>query len=131
MKPWLHKVARTIMTRSTSGYVRCRRWWRGERGRPGEFAPQLRPIVVPIVLFLIVVAVISAWIYRFIAGQDFTWLPWPIPSPHLTDPDKALKATAGILALMAAVLTAVYAYRKQLLTESEAKRADALDFARR
>ncbi|MGW2780261.1 pentapeptide repeat-containing protein [Streptomyces populi] len=51
--------------------------------------------------------------------------------PEPVDINDALKATVIALTLIGAVLTGLHAYRKQLLAEGDAQRADASQFAER
>jgi len=98
--------------------------------RSGEYTPPLWPIAVPAVVWLVVTGVLGVWMYRFMLGRPFHPVPWPVASPRV-GADVALKNTAGIGALVGAVLTGVYAYRKQKLAEGESRRADAQEFSRR
>jgi hypothetical protein len=98
--------------------------------KPGEYTPRLTRIYWPALLSFLVTGLVTGWTYRFMTRQPFHILPLPIASPNLK-PGEALKSTAGIFALVAAVLTAVYAYRKQRLAEGESRRADAVEFSRR
>lgn len=99
------------------------------RPRSG-YAPPLLPIVVPAAFTLTLVGVVVSWVYRFMLGEPFRILPWPVRSPHVS-PDDALRNTVAVVGLVAAVLTAVYAYRKQRLAEAESRRMDAMEFSRR
>lgn len=73
---------------------------------------------------LLLVGVVASWLYKYVHGLPVHRWPWPIPSPKITDAGDALKVSAGVLAVFGAVLTGVYAHRKQLLAEAESRRAD-------
>jgi hypothetical protein len=91
----------------------------------------MRPVAGTALVWLVLVAAVASWIYRYVRGLPFSVLPWPIPSPRIADAGEALKTTAGVIALVGAVLTGVYSHRKQLLAESESRRADAVEADRR
>ncbi|MFE0458923.1 pentapeptide repeat-containing protein [Kitasatospora sp. NPDC058965] len=93
----------------------------------GRYAPTLAPVWLMAAAALAAVAVLAVGFYYLAhhliaAGQA--------PGTPVQAGD-VIKATVTILTLIGAVLAGLYAYRKQLLAEGDAHRADAAQLANR
>ncbi|MFB6517691.1 pentapeptide repeat-containing protein [Streptomyces sp. NPDC056401] len=100
------------------------RWWpRRWRHAGGRYAPDLWPVWIVAGLAVVVVCV---------AGGVAYWLVRRITEPveTLGVPD-GIRLSIAILTVFGAVLAGVYAYRKQRISEGDAHRADATQFAER
>jgi Pentapeptide repeats (9 copies) len=98
--------------------------------RGGRHAPRLWPVFLAAIA-----AVLSAGAFAWITFQWLSAVSAPAPSrPGNTshaDVLELVKTTLAISAFVGAVLTGVYAYRKQRLAEGDAQRADEAQFATR
>ncbi|MFF3488912.1 pentapeptide repeat-containing protein [Streptomyces sp. NPDC002701] len=95
----------------------------------GRYSPDLRPVrVAPLVLAL---ALLLGWGIHQLADHYFTRAAAEQDPPRPADVNDVLKATVTVLTLIGAVLAGLYAYRKQLLAEGDAHRADASQLADR
>jgi len=142
---------RKASSRVKAGWVRLRGWarWVGSRCPkrlpkwmlvPGtdrdSYTPRMVRVWLAVPVSLILVWVVVTYVYRYMNGDPFS--VWPLPVSAPTSRDDALKNTITIAGLLAAVLTAVYAYRKQRIAEgascredAEQARADAVEYSRR
>ncbi|MFC8669696.1 pentapeptide repeat-containing protein [Streptomyces sp. NPDC057199] len=96
----------------------------------GRYTPNLWPVwlVAPVALVL---ALLLGWgIYQY-AHDYFTQAAADQKPPKPVNVNDVLKATVTALTLVGAVLAGLYAYRKQLLSEGDAHRADASQLADR
>ncbi|MFG2441008.1 pentapeptide repeat-containing protein [Streptomyces sp. NPDC048508] len=96
----------------------------------GRYTPNLWPVWVVAPIALIVTGVVGWLIYEY-AYDHFTEAAARQRPPKPADINDVLKATVTGLTLIGAVLAGLYAYRKQLLTEGDAHRADASQLADR
>ncbi|OQQ13083.1 hypothetical protein B0675_39310 [Streptomyces sp. M41(2017)] len=96
----------------------------------GRYTPNLWPvwIVAPVAMMAVGVA---AWaIYQY-AYDHFAQAAGSQVPAEPVDVNDVIKATVTVLTLVGAVLAGLYAYRKQLLSEGDAHRADASQLADR
>lgn len=96
----------------------------------GRYTPNLWPVwlVAPAALVL---ALLLGWgIYQY-AHDYFAQAAADQKPPKPVNVNDVLKATVTALTLVGAVLAGLYAYRKQLLSEGDAHRADASQLADR
>ncbi|MFC8661344.1 pentapeptide repeat-containing protein [Streptomyces sp. NPDC057199] len=96
----------------------------------GRYTPNLWPVwlVAPAALAL---ALLLGWgIYQY-AHDYFAQAAADQKPPKPVNVNDVLKATVTALTLVGAVLAGLYAYRKQLLSEGDAHRADASQLADR
>jgi hypothetical protein len=96
----------------------------------GRYTPNLWPVWVVAPLALVVVGVLSFGIYHGVYGllADAAHSDKPRKPVNIND---VIKTTVTVLTLAGAVLAGIYAYRKQLLSEGDAHRADASQLADR
>ncbi|MFF5011268.1 pentapeptide repeat-containing protein [Streptomyces phaeochromogenes] len=104
--------------------------WRKRQAPRGRYTPNLWPVwlVAPAALAL---ALLLGWgIYEY-AHDYFAQAAADQQPPKPVNVNDVLKATVTALTLVGAVLAGLYAYRKQLLSEGDAHRADASQLADR
>ncbi|WP_457492769.1 pentapeptide repeat-containing protein [Streptomyces sp. P5_D11] len=96
----------------------------------GQYTPQLWSVWVVAPLALLVVGALSFGLYHGVYGllADAARSQKP---PKSVDINDVVKTTVTVLTLTGAVLAGIYAYRKQLLSEGDAHRADASQLANR
>ncbi len=96
----------------------------------GRYTPNLWSVWVVAPLALIVVGVLSFGLYHGVYGllADAARSEKPPKPVNIND---VIKTTVTVLTLAGAVLAGIYAYRKQLLSEGDAHRADASQLADR
>jgi hypothetical protein len=104
----------------------------GSRRRRGEYAPDLKSVwaAAPLVL---VVGGVTAWLV-FMLLRDAA-VPKRVEScptcPPQVDTLDVIRTALSVMLFLGALLTGLYAYRKQRLAEGDARRADAQQFADR
>ncbi|MER5918121.1 pentapeptide repeat-containing protein [Streptomyces sp. NPDC001982] len=96
----------------------------------GRYAPNLGPVLVVAPVALIAAGALSWGIYHY-AYDYFAQAAADQKPPKPVNINDVLKATVTALTLIGAVLAGLYAYRKQLLAEGDAHRADASQLADR
>ncbi|MFC9460590.1 hypothetical protein ACFT16_33405, partial [Streptomyces sp. NPDC056983] len=96
----------------------------------GRYTPNLWPvwIVAPVAL---IAAGALGWVIYHYAYDHFAQAAAGQKPPKPVNINDPLKATVTALTLIGAVLAGLYAYRKQLLAEGDAHRADASQLADR
>ncbi|RFC78238.1 pentapeptide repeat-containing protein [Streptomyces sp. AcE210] len=96
----------------------------------GRYTPNLWPvwIVAPVAL---IAAGALGWVIYHYAYDHFAQAAADQEPPKPVNINDPLKATVTALTLIGAVLAGLYAYRKQLLAEGDAHRADASQLADR
>ncbi|MFE5199012.1 pentapeptide repeat-containing protein [Streptomyces sp. NPDC056601] len=96
----------------------------------GRYTPNLWPvwIVAPVAL---IAAGALGWVIYHYAYDHFAQAAAGQKPPKPVNINDPLKATVTALTLIGAVLAGLYAYRKQLLAEGDAHRADASQLAER
>ncbi|WP_328543486.1 MULTISPECIES: pentapeptide repeat-containing protein [unclassified Streptomyces] len=96
----------------------------------GRYTPNLWPvwIVAPVAL---IAAGALGWVIYHYAYDRFAQAAADQKPPKPVNINDVLKATVTALTLIGAVLAGLYAYRKQLLAEGDAHRADASQLAER
>ncbi|WP_406326542.1 hypothetical protein [Streptomyces sp. NBC_00203] len=96
----------------------------------GRYTPNLWPvwIVAPVAL---IAAGALGWVIYHYAYDHFAQAAADQKPPKPVNINDVLKATVTALTLIGAVLAGLYAYRKQLLAEGDAHRADASQLADR
>jgi hypothetical protein len=96
----------------------------------GRSTPNLWPvwIVAPVAL---IAAGVLGWVIYHYAYDHFAQAAADQKPPKPVNINDVLKATVTALTLIGAVLAGLYAYRKQLLAEGDAHRADASQLADR
>ncbi|MFF2436998.1 pentapeptide repeat-containing protein [Streptomyces sp. NPDC058107] len=96
----------------------------------GRYTPNLWPvwIVAPVAL---IAAGALGWVIYHYAYDHFAQAAATQKPPKPVNINDVLKATVTALTLVGAVLAGLYAYRKQLLAEGDAHRADASQLAER
>ncbi|MEK0099006.1 pentapeptide repeat-containing protein [Streptomyces sp. A475] len=96
----------------------------------GRYTPNLWPvwIVAPVAL---IAAGVLGWVIYHYAYDHFAQAAADQKPSKPVDINDVLKATVTALTLVGAVLAGLYAYRKQLLAEGDAHRADASQLADR
>ncbi|MFE4923169.1 pentapeptide repeat-containing protein [Streptomyces sp. NPDC056661] len=96
----------------------------------GRYTPNLWPvwIVAPVAL---IAAAALGWVIYHYAYDHFAQAAADQKPPKPVNINDVLKATVTALTLVGAVLAGLYAYRKQLLAEGDAHRADASQLAER
>lgn len=96
----------------------------------GRYTPNLWPVwlVAPVALVL---ALLLGWGIYLFAHDYFAQAAADQKPPRPVNVNDVLKATVTALTLVGAVLAGLYAYRKQLLSEGDAHRADASQLADR
>ncbi|MFE1986737.1 pentapeptide repeat-containing protein [Streptomyces mirabilis] len=96
----------------------------------GRYTPTLWPVWLVAPLALVVVSALSFGLYHgvyyLLSGSANAQRP-----PKPLDVSDVIKTTVTVLTLVGAVLAGIYAYRKQLLAEGDAHRADASQLADR
>ncbi|MFF1812897.1 pentapeptide repeat-containing protein [Streptomyces sp. NPDC058251] len=105
--------------------------FRRKREAPrGRYTPNLWPvwIVAPVAL---IAAGALGWVIYHYAYDHFAQAAADQKPPKPVNINDVLKATVTALTLVGAVLAGLYAYRKQLLAEGDAHRADASQLAER
>ncbi|MFE6038776.1 hypothetical protein [Streptomyces sp. NPDC056452] len=105
--------------------------FRRKHGAPGAgYTPNLWPvwIVAPVAL---IAAGALAWVSYHYAYDHFAQAAADQKPPKSVNINDVLKAAVTALTLIGAVLAGLYAYRKQLLAEGDAHRADANQLAER
>ncbi|CAM5545489.1 putative protein YjbI with pentapeptide repeats OS=Streptomyces griseomycini OX=66895 GN=FHS37_001652 PE=4 SV=1 [Streptomyces griseomycini] len=96
----------------------------------GRYTPRLWSVWLVAPLALLVVGTLSFLIYHL--AYDFLTYSANRQQPRKpVDVQDVIKTTVTVLTLIGAVLTGIYAYRKQLLAEGDAHRADASQLADR
>jgi uncharacterized protein YjbI with pentapeptide repeats len=108
---WMRRVSQAIL-----GWLKPKR-----PAAAGRHAPQLRPIWLVLALAVLGAAAVGYGIYAVLRD---------IAEPKETSLD-VLRGALGVAAFFAAILAGVYAYRKQLLAEGDARRSDAEQLAAR
>ncbi|MFJ9381610.1 hypothetical protein [Streptomyces sp. NPDC101455] len=103
---------------------------RRRRTPKGRYAPNLWPVWIVAPIAVIAAGLIGWGIYHQAYGF-FAHAAARQKPPTTVDVNDVLKATVTILTLTGAVLAGLYAYRKQLLSEGDAHRADASQLADR
>ncbi|MFI8308054.1 pentapeptide repeat-containing protein [Streptomyces sp. NPDC085927] len=96
----------------------------------GRYTPALWPLSLVVPVALLVAGLLGWAIYQY-AYDYFAQVATsqkPVKPVNVND---VLKATVTALTLVGAVLAGLYAYRKQLLSEGDAHRADASQLAHR
>ncbi|WP_331737281.1 pentapeptide repeat-containing protein [Streptomyces sp. NBC_00019] len=104
---------------------------RRSRNAPrGRYTPNLWPVWLVAPLALVVVGALSFGLYHGVYAllSDASAGQTPRKPVNIND---VIKTTATVLTLIGAVLAGLYAYRKQLLAEGDARRADASQLADR
>ncbi|MFC8095444.1 pentapeptide repeat-containing protein [Streptomyces sp. NPDC057301] len=96
----------------------------------GRYTPNLWPVWIVGPLALIAASALGWVIYHY-AYDHFAQAAANQQPPKPVDINDVLKATVTALTLVGAVLAGLYAYRKQLLAEGDAHRADASQLAER
>lgn len=96
----------------------------------GRYTPNLWPVWIVAPLAVIVAGLVGWGIYHQAYGFFADEAARQKPSKSV-DVNDVLKATVTVLTLAGAVLAGLYAYRKQLLSEGDAHRADASQLAER
>lgn len=96
----------------------------------GRYTPKLWPVwfVAPVAL---IAAGALGWVIYHYAYDHFAHAAANQKPPKPVNINDVLKATVTALTLIGAVLAGLYAYRKQLLAEGDAHRADASQLADR
>ncbi|WP_070019177.1 pentapeptide repeat-containing protein [Streptomyces nanshensis] len=104
---------------------------RQQREAPrGRHTPKLWSVWIVAPLALLVVAALSLVVFHYVYG--LLSHPTSTQKPRKpVDINDVIKTTVTVLTLMGAVLAGIYAYRKQLLAEGDAHRADASQLADR
>ncbi|MFD3931747.1 pentapeptide repeat-containing protein [Streptomyces sp. NPDC058614] len=103
------------------------------RRRPaprGRYTPNLWPVWLVAPLVLVLALLVSWGIYQY-AYDYFAQAAAEQKPAKQVNVNEVLKATVTALTLTGAVLAGLYAYRKQLLSEGDAHRADASQLADR
>ncbi|MFD7407758.1 pentapeptide repeat-containing protein [Streptomyces sp. NPDC059866] len=106
------------------------------RRRVARWAPQGRyaPDLLPVWLVALLAVALALLLGRVIYQMALDYFEREAAAQKLTKPvniNDVLKATVTVLTLTGAVLAGVYAYRKQLVAEGDAHRADASQLAER
>ncbi|MGW1729897.1 pentapeptide repeat-containing protein [Streptomyces sp. NPDC001999] len=96
----------------------------------GRYTPNLWPVWIVAPVALIAAGALGWGIYHY-AYDHFAQAAADQKPPKPVDINDVLKATVTALTLIGAVLAGLYAYRKQLLAEGDAHRADASQLAER
>ncbi|MFH9968805.1 pentapeptide repeat-containing protein [Streptomyces mirabilis] len=96
----------------------------------GRYTPNLWPVWIVAPLALIAAGALGWVIYHY-TYDHFAQAAADQKPPKPVNINDALKATVTALTLIGAVLAGLYAYRKQLLAEGDAHRADASQLADR
>ncbi|WP_330303495.1 MULTISPECIES: pentapeptide repeat-containing protein [unclassified Streptomyces] len=105
--------------------------FRRKREAPrGRYTPNLWPVWVVAPVALIAAGALGWVIYHY-AYDHFAQAATDQKPPKPVNINDVLKATVTALTLIGAVLAGLYAYRKQLLAEGDAHRADASQLADR
>lgn len=120
-----------LSTASTLHAVEVAISFRRSRAAPrGRYTPNLWPVWLVAPVAVIAMGVLGWAIYH----QAYAYFAHaaarqtPVKPVNVND---VLKATVTVLTMIGAVLAGLYAYRKQLLAESDAHRADASQLAER
>ncbi|MET7572518.1 pentapeptide repeat-containing protein [Streptomyces sp. NPDC005492] len=96
----------------------------------GRYTPKLWSVWIVAPLALLVVGALSFGLYHYVYGLLAHAAKTQNPRKPVNVND-VIKTTVTVLTLTGAVLAGVYAYRKQLLSEGDAHRADASQLADR
>lgn len=108
-----------------------RAWWqaRSARERRGQHAPALWSVWAAAPLVVLAGCLLAFLVYERVHEVA---VPVEVPggSPRVDSLD-VIRTTLSMLAFIGALLAGLYAYRKQRLTEGDAARADAQQFADR
>lgn len=96
----------------------------------GRYTPNLWPVWIVAPVALIAVGALG-WVIYIYAYDHFAQAAANQKPPQPVNINDVLKATVTALTLVGAVLAGLYAYRKQLLSEGDAHRADANQLAER
>ncbi|WP_328884816.1 hypothetical protein [Streptomyces sp. NBC_00316] len=96
----------------------------------GRYTPNLWPVWIMAPLALAAAGVLGWGIFAY-AYDHFAMAAADQKPPQPVNINDVLKATVTALTLIGAVLAGLYAYRKQLLSEGDAHRADASQLADR
>ncbi|MFF2126389.1 hypothetical protein ACFVW1_13440 [Streptomyces olivochromogenes] len=104
--------------------------WRKREAPRGRYTPPLWPVWIVAPVALIAAAAVGWVIYHY-AYDHFAQAAQGQTPAKPVDVNDVLKATVTALTLIGAVLAGLYAYRKQLLSEGDAHRADASQLADR
>ncbi|MFD7228855.1 pentapeptide repeat-containing protein [Streptomyces sp. NPDC059881] len=103
---------------------------RKSEGPRGRYTPKLWSVWLVAPLALIAVAVLSFVVYQSV--HDYLAHAAASQQPRKpVNANDVIKTTVTVLTLIGAVLAGIYAYRKQLLAEGDAHRADASQLADR
>ncbi|RAJ66773.1 hypothetical protein K378_02948 [Streptomyces sp. Amel2xB2] len=104
---------------------------RQQREAPrGRHTPKLWSVWIVAPLALLMVAALSLVVFHYV--YELLSHPASTQKPRKpVDINDVIKTTVTVLTLMGAVLAGIYAYRKQLLAEGDAHRADASQLADR
>jgi hypothetical protein len=108
---------------------------RGGSTRTGEYAPNLWHVSIAAVVAVIVAGLAACLAYLGLQAVVGPLAP-PTPLPPGNEAQSGnkldlIKTTIAVMAFLGAVLTGVYAYRKQRLAEGDAHRSDAKQFVDR
>ncbi|MEU3742494.1 pentapeptide repeat-containing protein [Streptomyces sp. NPDC032198] len=104
--------------------------WRKHQTSRGRYTPNLWPVWLVAPLAVVLVLLLGRGIYEY-AYDYFAQAAADQKPPEPVNVNDVLKATVTALTLVGAVLAGLYAYRKQLLAEGDAHRADASQLADR
>ncbi|MGB8939879.1 MAG: pentapeptide repeat-containing protein [Streptomyces sp.] len=104
--------------------------WRKHQTSRGRYTPNLWPVWLVAPLAVVLVLLLGRGIYEY-AYDYFAQAAADQKPPEPVNVNDVLKATVTALTLVGAVLAGLYAYRKQLLSEGDAHRADASQLADR
>ncbi|MFS8202576.1 pentapeptide repeat-containing protein [Streptomyces sp. CWNU-52B] len=96
----------------------------------GRYAPNLWPVWLVAPVALLAASLLGWGIYQF-AHHYFAQAAAEQEAAEPVNVNDVLKATVTALTLVGAVLAGLYAYRRQLLSEGDAHRADASQLADR